>query len=445
MLGAQRQGVVGLFGLAAVFAIAAACSSPKREREPAPAPVAPVAAPEPSPPPEAPAPAAPAAEEAEIDTRGLRGGGSFFGRPDGDIRERLATLPIKEIKRGYGGRSVAFKITLEDGTTGYYKPEQTFSAAHWWSEVAAYHLDRLLGFGRTPPVVSRRLPWEPLRQTAPGDEHFPEVIVEPGGTVKGSFSYWVPDRLVPISLPFGWERWVRVQAWTANSISPFTRPREYTEAIRARAAERGETPPGTPGEATGGEPAVATNAGSAANGNENATPTVAVAPAAPNEVPSPSDTPPQPEAVAANGEENAAPRPIAGATPPSQERAAELSDLILFDFLTLNTDRWGGANANVLTRGGTAVVFLDNAAGFPRAARNGLMDSRLRVVQRFRRRTIEAIRALDMRAFERRLAAEPLAPILDENQLYGLSVRRRAILDRVAEMEAEFGAEAMPW
>lgn len=438
MLGAQRRGVVGLFGLAAVFGIAAACSSPKREREQAPPAVAPQAAPEPAPAPPTPTPEP---EADPVDTRGLRGGGSFFGRPDGDIRERLATLPIQEIKRGYGGRSVAFKITLEDGTMGYYKPEQTFSAAHWWSEVAAYHLDRLLGFGRTPPVVSRRLPWEPLRQTAPGDEHFPEVIVEPGGTVKGSFSYWVPDRLVPISLPLGWERWVRVQPWTANSISPFTRPREYTEAIRARAAERGETPPGAPGEATAGEPAAATNAA----GEAPTAPAVAEAPAAPNEAPTPSDTPQPAEAVAANGEENAAPRPIAGATPPSPERAAELSDLILFDFLTLNTDRWGGANANVLTRGGTAVVFLDNAAGFPRAARNGLMDSRLRVVQRFRRRTIEAIRALDMHAFERRLAAEPLAPILDENQIYGLSVRRRAILDRVAEMEAEFGAEAMPW
>ena len=42
------------------------------------------------------------------------------------------------------------------------------------------------------------------------------------------------------------------------------------------------------------------------------------------------------------------------------------TDVVVFDYLTANTDRWGGDNANVLTRGrGGPLVFLDNGAGFP--------------------------------------------------------------------------------
>jgi hypothetical protein len=62
---------------------------------------------------------------------------------------------IAHVKRSYGGRSVAFKITLEDGTQGYFKPEQTVQSAQWHAEIVAYYLDRALGLGRVAPVVTR--------------------------------------------------------------------------------------------------------------------------------------------------------------------------------------------------------------------------------------------------------------------------------------------------
>lgn len=362
--------------------------------------------------------------------RGLRGGGSFFERPDGTIRERLATLPLVNIERGYGGRSVAFKIELSDGTVGYYKPNQTFSAAHWWSEVAAYHLDRELHLGRVPPVVSRRLPWADLRRVAPNDEHFPEVVVDEDGTMCGSFSHWIPDRLSPVRLPSGWERWLRITGHFGTT-TPFQRAREYTAALHGTTAEAGDagltpTTPTTPAGTTT-PAATPTNPAAAA----------ALAVAAPSAQPVASPT------------ETTADRPVAraGVEPDREDRDAELSDLVVFDFLTQNTDRWGGGNANVLTRGGGPIVFLDNAAGFPRRAptRLGLMDARFRVVQRFRGRTIAALRAFDIHAFARRMQAEPCAPILDQTQLNQLEERRRHVLQRANEIQAEFGDAAIPW
>jgi len=314
---------------------------------------------------------------ADPDPVGLRGGGQYFEVPDGDLRVRLAEQAATEIKRGYGGRSVAFKITLADGTVGYYKPEQSFSAAHWYGEIAAYHLDRLLGLHRVPPAVSRRWQWRDLRRAAPSDEHFPEVTVAEDGTVRGSFSFWVPDHLAPLRSPDGWERWVRVAPW-GGQITPFQRARAFLDQIEARR----------------------------------------------------------------NGE-HVAPAHRAG-EPDTEDRPAELSDVVVFDYLTANTDRWGGENANVLTRGrGGPLVFLDNGAGFPPGNFSmTLLDSRLHVVQRFRRRTIDALRAIDERDLARRLAGEPLAPILEDEQLAAFGTRRRAVLDWVDECVAHNGESA---
>merc|ERR1711916_330664 len=81
----------------------------------------------------------------------LLGEDCFLGTPDQWMRERLLQRDITAIKKGSGGRSLAFKLTFADGTQGYYKPAQSFSGANWYAEVAAYQLDRALGLGRVPP------------------------------------------------------------------------------------------------------------------------------------------------------------------------------------------------------------------------------------------------------------------------------------------------------
>lgn len=309
-------------------------------------------------------------------------GPSFLGTPDAPRISALRNSAIAKVEKGKGGRSLAFRITLEDGVKGYFKPKQTFSAAHWYSEVAAYYLDRELGLGRVPPTTGRRFRWDALKAAARKDDRVTELGIDEDGTIKGAFIWWVPDPLKRLRMGRNWERWVRVQR--TLPITPYQRPVDYRADLNRRPGVREASDPN---------------------------------------------------------------RPLAK-IPDIETRPAELSDLILFDYLTQNVDRWGGDFTNVRTRGaGGPLVYLDNGAGFWLGEqRLGLMEARLEALQRFRRSTIEAIRALDVDAFARRLASDPLAPVLNEKQLDGLRQRRQAVLDHVEGLVARFGEAAVfPW
>jgi hypothetical protein len=307
---------------------------------------------------------------------------AFLAESDADRIEALRTAEISEVIKGRGGRSLAFKITLADGTRAYFKPKQAFSAAHWYSEVAAYYLDRELGLHRVPPTTGRTFAWSALKAAAARDERVSELGIAKDGTVKGAFVWWIPEPLERIRMGRKWERWVRVQK--SLPITPYQRPVDYRADLNGRPGVREATDPS---------------------------------------------------------------RPIARA-PDTEERPAELSDLIVFDYLTQNVDRWGGDFTNVRSRGqGGPLIYLDNGAGFWLGEqRLGLMEARLKALQRFRRSTIEAVRTLDIERFSARLRGDPLAPVLNEKQLEGLAQRRRAVLRHVDAMVARFGeARVFTW
>lgn len=336
-----------------------------------------------APPPAAPAPSAPVlatdagdAEDAAI----VVARDAFLGDDDGPHLDVLSHGEITLIERGSGGRSLAFRLTFTDGSQGYFKPAQTFSGSHFYAEIASYHLDRLLGLGRVPPTVGRRLPWAPLRAAGAGDGRLDEALVD-GESVCGSLSYWIPTPLVRLRAGLGWEAWVRFGGGLA--ISPFQRARLYAA------------------QATGAL-----------------------------ELPEPVET------------------TRAAERPDTDDRAAELSDLVLFDYLTENIDRWGGDYTNVRTLGaGGPLVYLDNAAGFIAShdTSPGFMDARLHAVQRFRRSTVEAIRGLSIDALRVRVEADACAPILDERLYAQLEERRTALLAHVDRMVAEHGERALAW
>ena len=73
------------------------------------------------------------------------------------------------------------------------------------------------------------------------------------------------------------------------------------------------------------------------------------------------------------------------------------------------------------------------------------MEARLHVLQRFRRRTVEAVRAFDLKHFEARLAREAVTPVLSRAQLNALETRRKALLDWVSEMEGVYGEAIWAW
>lgn len=307
---------------------------------------------------------------------------AFVGEPDAARIEALRDGAIATAEKGKGGRSLAFKVLLSNGTEGYFKPKQSFSAAHWYSELAAYYLDRELGFGRVPPTTGRTFAWKDLRRAAGGDPRIDELEIEDDGTIEGAFVWWIPGPLERVKLGRGWERWVRVQP--TLPITPYQRPIDYRSGLRGRPGVREATDPR---------------------------------------------------------------RPRAG--PPSDGiRPAELSDLIVFDYLTQNVDRWGGNFTNVRTRGVDGpLIYLDNGAGFWLGQqRLGLMEARLKALQRFRRATVEAVRNLDVDRFARRLAEDPLSPILNEKQLDGVRQRQAAFLEHVDRMVARFGeSQVLAW
>lgn len=321
---------------------------------------------------------------------GLDPRGAFLGTRDLETRISLATEPVRDIELGSGGRSVGFKITLADGTVGYYKPEQTFSAAHWYAEVASYYLDRALGIGRVPPTVGRRMEWAPLLEVAKSHPRLDEVVVQSDGTVRGAFIGWVEGGLEPIRPGRGWEKWIRQNG--AIGLSPYQAPYRWRRDLRRYRCAKG------------------------------------IAEAC--------------EKVESREPDD---RPLAG-SPPREELAAELSDMILFDYLTNNIDRWGSHFTNVRTRGDHGpLVFLDNGAGFFHRHINGLMEARLEMLERFRRSTVEAIRDIDLGDFEKRMATDPLAPVLDQHRLEGLRIRRERLLDHVDGVVERYGDDAFSW
>ena len=162
----------------------------------------------------------------------------FLGEPEGPWIDALRSEPIRLTKKGKGGRSLAFKITLADGTEGYFKPKQRFSAAHWYSEVAAYYLDRELGLGRVPPTTGRAFAWAELKEAAGNDKRIQELELEKNGTVKGAFIWWIPEPLVRLKLGRAWERWIRVQK--SLPITPYQRPVDYRSDLNGRPGVRGQ-------------------------------------------------------------------------------------------------------------------------------------------------------------------------------------------------------------
>lgn len=292
----------------------------------------------------------------------------FLGEDESIVRQALLTEPIEHVERGRGGRSVGFKLTLRDGTVAYYKPEQTFSAAHWYAEVASYHLDRLLGLGRVPTTVSRAVPWSILRPHARGHRRLHEVVVRDDGTVRGALIAWVPGGLRRIAPGGHWERHLRVD--DRLTITPYQRPVAWS---------RGSTD--------------------------------------------------------ADGTEGKALRPM------SMSLACALSDMILFDYLTTNVDRWGGNFTNVRTTQTGELIFLDNGAGFSLGptAHIPLMDARLHALQRFQKAIVNRIRKLQLADLRASLLTEPLHPILDERRLDQLQTRRELLLRHVDRMGAIHG------
>lgn len=123
---------------------------------------------------------------------------------------------------------------------------------------------------------------------------------------------------------------------------------------------------------------------------------------------------------------------------PADKRAlaASISNMLAFDYVIGNFDRWSGGNVSG-DSAGTRVYVRDHDLAFP-ARMTEKLHRRLwddvRQAERFSRRFHAALKRLSRACFERELASDPLgarAPLLAKRQLAGVFDRREALLSHI--------------
>ena len=131
---------------------------------------------------------------------------------------------------------------------------------------------------------------------------------------------------------------------------------------------------------------------------------------------------------------------------PEDERdfAAQISDLLIFDYLTGNWDRWSGGNIGA-DESGQKLLFIDNDGAFfdppppePLAKQRALV----REDARFSKGFIRALRALDPEVAKAAMGEDaPGEPLLAPKVLAGLEERRKEVLGLVDARIAKDGED----
>jgi hypothetical protein len=129
----------------------------------------------------------------------------------------------------------------------------------------------------------------------------------------------------------------------------------------------------------------------------------------------------------------------------SQPMAAQISTLLLFDFIINNSDRWSGGNIKTSADPGV-LVFLDNTLSFG-GDPNG--HNRVRTYlyrsQKFSRRLVDRLRQLDDALLEEALTRDidPFPLLLEKNELRALGKRRDFALRYIDDLIAQHGDQAV--
>jgi len=124
--------------------------------------------------------------------------------------------------------------------------------------------------------------------------------------------------------------------------------------------------------------------------------------------------------------------------------AAQVSTMIVFDYITGNWDRWSGGNIGFQARQ-KVLLFLDNDGAFydvppegPLAAQKG----RLNAVTRFSRGFVGRLRTLDPKSLAAAMGEEsPGVPLLGEKAISGVNARRGEALRIIDARIEKSGAE----
>jgi hypothetical protein len=128
-----------------------------------------------------------------------------------------------------------------------------------------------------------------------------------------------------------------------------------------------------------------------------------------------------------------------------QQVAVQLSDLVVFDFLTSNPDRYSGGNMK-MSPDGSRLYFMDNTmAFFLDPAGNEKTRSVLQATQRFSRHLYRALDRLSVGTLQHLLAQEKDSPyeILTPSEMRAVVARRDVVKKHVEGLVALYGEPAV--
>ncbi len=293
----------------------------------------------------------------------VSGKGAGFAGPvdralDAEWITRLATAEIVEVTANRGGGSVSLRAKFADGKKAAIKLDQTGHPTDPRAEIAGYHVDRIVGFGRTAAVVGRLFAVSDLRAAlvaSGADKTFLERVdsrlVVNGGNVAAAMVAWHTAPLVE-----------------ENAAPEWAKVLETKDVIAADVLSK----------------------------------------------------------------------------------VTEWSDLVVFDFLIDNPDRYSGGNVLRLGQGG-ALVFLDQGAAFGKNRREQKLTTmdRLEKVCRFRKAVLESVAALGKASkkgeslgelLQKSLLKDPLSPVLNEAQIAGVTERMVGLSEHIRKCKSKVGA-----
>ena len=127
----------------------------------------------------------------------------------------------------------------------------------------------------------------------------------------------------------------------------------------------------------------------------------------------------------------------------SRRIVSQISDLVLFDFVINNPDRWSGGNARI-SEDGKTLYFMDNTMSFgdnPRGHRK--VGIYLRRSQKFSRSLVRRIAGLTREQVATAMSGdiEPFDYLLSEREIDALLARRDAALAYINELSTKHGAD----
>ena len=132
----------------------------------------------------------------------------------------------------------------------------------------------------------------------------------------------------------------------------------------------------------------------------------------------------------------------------SAKLAAQISTMLVFDYLTSNWDRWSGGNIGFDEPSGT-LLFIDNDGAFyetPSVANLSAQLARIQTVRRFSKSFVAALHAFDAPALAAAVGDEtPGVPLISAKILAATDARRLRVLAAIDAEIARDGERARPF